>query len=49
MDVLLSLQNSDGGFASYELIRATQLLEYINPAEVFGAQWFPAPMIVRKR
>ncbi len=36
MDVLLSLQNPDGGFASYELIRAPQILEYLNPAEVFG-------------
>ena len=36
VDILLSLQNPDGGFASYELIRATQLLELINPAEVFG-------------
>ena len=30
------MQNSDGGFASYELIRATQYMELINPAEVFG-------------
>ncbi|KAI0675601.1 lanosterol synthase [Trametes maxima] len=36
VDILLSLQNSDGGFASYELIRAPQWLEYLNPAEVFG-------------
>ncbi|KAI0714170.1 lanosterol synthase [Cerioporus squamosus] len=36
VDVLLSLQNTDGGFASYELIRAPQILEYLNPAEVFG-------------
>ena len=36
VDVLLSLQNTDGGFASYELIRAPQFLEYLNPAEVFG-------------
>ena len=36
VDVLLSLQNPDGGFASYELIRAPHLMEYLNPAEVFG-------------
>ncbi|KAK9468463.1 terpenoid cyclases/protein prenyltransferase alpha-alpha toroid [Lipomyces arxii] len=40
IDVLLSLQNlgsfSFGSFASYELIRATPLLELLNPAEVFG-------------
>ena len=33
---MLSLQNSDGGFASYELIRGPQMLELFNPAEVFG-------------
>ena len=36
VDTLLSLQNSSGGFASYEKIRAPHLLELINPAEVFG-------------
>ena len=36
VDVLLTMQNPDGGFASYELIRGPQALEYINPAEVFG-------------
>lgn len=36
VDVLLSLQNTDGGFASYELIRAPQWMEWLNPAEVFG-------------
>ena len=36
VDVLLSLQNPDGGFASYELIRAPHIMEYLNPAEVFG-------------
>lgn len=35
IDILLSLQNSDGGFASYELIRGTRYMELINPAEVF--------------
>lgn len=36
VDIMLSLQNTDGGFASYELIRAPQWMEYLNPAEVFG-------------
>jgi hypothetical protein len=36
VDVMLSLQNSDGGFASYEVIRGPQWLELLNPAEVFG-------------
>uniref|UniRef100_A0A0W0F7V9 Terpene cyclase/mutase family member n=1 Tax=Moniliophthora roreri TaxID=221103 RepID=A0A0W0F7V9_MONRR len=35
IDILLSLQNSSGGFASYELIRAPQWIETLNPAEVF--------------
>jgi lanosterol synthase len=33
---MLSLQNSNGGFASYELVRAPHILEALNPAEVFG-------------
>ncbi|KAG5513724.1 hypothetical protein PMAC_000762 [Pneumocystis sp. 'macacae'] len=36
VDVILSLQNENGGFASYELIRGPSYLEYINPSEVFG-------------
>jgi lanosterol synthase len=36
VDVLLSMQNSDGGFASYEKIRGPEWLEWLNPAEVFG-------------
>ncbi|CCG80869.1 Lanosterol synthase [Taphrina deformans PYCC 5710] len=35
MDTMLTMQNSDGGFASYELVRASHLLELLNPAEVF--------------
>ncbi|KAM3702005.1 hypothetical protein ACB094_05G216900 [Castanea mollissima] len=31
-----SLQNSNGGFATYELTRSYQWLELINPAETFG-------------
>ncbi|KAL4246237.1 Lanosterol synthase [Abortiporus biennis] len=36
VDIILGLQNPDGGFASYELIRGPQWLEWLNPAEVFG-------------
>jgi lanosterol synthase len=30
------MQNGDGGFASYELVRGPSWLELLNPAEVFG-------------
>ncbi|KAH7101707.1 terpene synthase [Auriculariales sp. MPI-PUGE-AT-0066] len=36
VDRMLQMQNPNGGFASYELVRAPHLLELINPAEVFG-------------
>ncbi|KAI0924004.1 hypothetical protein AcW1_006791 [Taiwanofungus camphoratus] len=36
VDLLLGMQNHDGGFASYELIRGPWWLEMLNPAEVFG-------------
>lgn len=36
VNVLLSLQNSDGGYATYELTRSYGWLELINPAETFG-------------
>ncbi|ODQ81187.1 hypothetical protein BABINDRAFT_33741 [Babjeviella inositovora NRRL Y-12698] len=40
VDVLLSLQNTGsfhfGSFSTYEKIKATPMLELINPAEVFG-------------
>lgn len=36
VDILLGMQNSNGGFASYELVRGTEYLELLNPAEVFG-------------
>ncbi|PON81355.1 Squalene cyclase [Trema orientale] len=34
--LILSLQNRNGGFASYELTRSYAWLEMINPAETFG-------------
>ncbi|GMN53548.1 hypothetical protein TIFTF001_022685 [Ficus carica] len=34
--LILSLQNSNGGFASYELTRSYAWLELLNPAEIFG-------------
>jgi len=36
VNVLLSFQNEDGGWATYENTRGPTWLEYINPAEVFG-------------
>ncbi|KAL0333629.1 UNVERIFIED_CONTAM: Cycloartenol Synthase [Sesamum angustifolium] len=36
VDLILSLQNSSGGFASYELTRSYAWLEMINPVEIFG-------------
>ncbi|XP_062109486.1 cycloartenol synthase-like [Humulus lupulus] len=36
VNVILSLQNRDGGFATYELTRSYHWLELINPAETFG-------------
>ncbi|KAJ3078519.1 Lanosterol synthase (Oxidosqualene--lanosterol cyclase) [Quaeritorhiza haematococci] len=36
VNILLMMQNPDGGFASYEPIRGPQILEWLNPAEVFG-------------
>lgn len=35
---LLSMQNSNGGYSSYETKRAGGILEMINPSEVFG-EW----------
>ncbi len=35
-DLLLSMQNSGGGWASYELTRAPEWIELLNPSEVFG-------------
>uniref|UniRef100_A0A8C5H0T5 Terpene cyclase/mutase family member n=1 Tax=Gouania willdenowi TaxID=441366 RepID=A0A8C5H0T5_GOUWI len=36
VDVLLSMKNTDGGFATYETKRGGKLLELLNPSEVFG-------------
>ena len=36
VDTLLSLQNSSGGFGSYELRRGSEYMELLNAAEVFG-------------
>ena len=36
VDLLLSMQNDDGGFASYEKRRGSTWLEVFNPSEVFG-------------
>ncbi|CAB4387871.1 unnamed protein product [Rhizophagus irregularis] len=36
VDILLTMQNNDGGFASYEKVRGPEFLEWINPSEVFG-------------
>jgi lanosterol synthase len=36
IDVILSYQNSDGGWATYELTRAPKWLEKLNPSEVFA-------------
>lgn len=34
VDIILSMPNADGGFASYEIIRGPQFLDLLNPAEV---------------
>ncbi|KAL7881991.1 hypothetical protein AOLI_G00088400 [Acnodon oligacanthus] len=36
VNVLLSMKNADGGFATYETKRGGKLLELLNPSEVFG-------------
>lgn len=36
VDVLLTMQNLDNGFASYEPIRGPAWLEKLNPAEIFS-------------
>uniref|UniRef100_A0A8C5RXB7 Lanosterol synthase n=1 Tax=Laticauda laticaudata TaxID=8630 RepID=A0A8C5RXB7_LATLA len=36
VNVLLKMQNADGGFSTYETMRGGWLLELLNPSEVFG-------------
>ncbi|MCS6818885.1 MAG: terpene cyclase/mutase family protein, partial [Chitinophagales bacterium] len=36
VDLLLSFQNNDGGWATYELTRAPRWIEKLNPSLVFG-------------
>lgn len=36
IDILLTMQNSDGSCSSYEPMRGSTKLEYLNAAEVFG-------------
>ncbi|XP_019150037.1 PREDICTED: cycloartenol synthase 2-like isoform X2 [Ipomoea nil] len=36
VDLILSLQNNSGGFATYELTRSYPWLEILNPSETFG-------------
>ena len=36
IDLILSFQNSDGGWATYENTRSGAFLELLNPSEVFG-------------
>ncbi|KAJ9116371.1 hypothetical protein QFC22_004812 [Naganishia vaughanmartiniae] len=35
VDLLLTMQNTDGGFASYELVRGSNWLEWLSNSEVF--------------
>ncbi|WFC99015.1 lanosterol synthase [Malassezia yamatoensis] len=36
IDLLLTMQNPGGGYASYETINGPEITEWLNPAEVFG-------------
>jgi len=36
VDLILSFQNNDGGWATYENTRSRPWLEFLNPSEVFG-------------
>ena len=36
VDLILTFQNSDGGWGTYEKARAGRWLEYLNPSDVFG-------------
>lgn len=45
VDCMLTLQNPNGGFASYEKIRGPAWLELLNPAEVFGQLYIYFPQL----
>lgn len=45
LNVMLSLQNPDGGWASYELQRSGGFLEYLNPAESFDGIMVDYPYV----
>ncbi|MCL7051538.1 hypothetical protein MKW94_011050, partial [Papaver nudicaule] len=45
VNFILSLQNDEGGFATYELTRAYAWLELINPTEFFGAVVIDYPCV----
>ncbi|XP_022135121.1 probable oxidosqualene cyclase isoform X2 [Momordica charantia] len=45
IDLILSLQNSNGGFASYELTRSYPWLEMLNPTEIFGDLMIDYPYV----
>ncbi|PIO37521.1 hypothetical protein AB205_0070760 [Aquarana catesbeiana] len=51
MNKLLSMRNSDGGFATYETKRGGHLLELLNPSEVFGVRrveiYFPYLLVLQ--
>ena len=36
IDIILSYQNPDGGWATYELTRGPKWLEKLNPSEIFA-------------
>ena len=36
VDIILSFQNKDGGWATYENTRSSPSIEFLNPSEVFG-------------
>src|SRR6185312_1070929 len=36
VEFILRRQNDDGGFGSYEKRRGAQLLEWVNPSEMYG-------------
>lgn len=36
IDLLLTMQNPGGGYASYETINGPAMTEWLNPAEVFS-------------